>query len=406
MSFRTALSGINAATADLNVTSHNIANVNTPGFKGSRTDFAEVFSVSPFGLSRNATGSGVRVASVSQQFIQGNIEFTNNNLDLAISGQGFFTVSDKGMLAYTRAGNFSPDRNGFVMNPAGQRLQVFPPIPGTSSFDTGRMVDLRLSIAESAPTATTTIGVGANLPAKAEPPVVAPFDQNDPKSYNHTTSLTIYDSLGVAHVATMYFVKTANDNEWQMYTSIDGNPVGGAETLQYSSTGALITPASGSITLPPHTPGTGAADITLTLEIGDSTQYGERFAVNELRQNGAASGRLTGIEVSAEGVVTARYTNGQSIPLGQVALTSFTNPQGLQKLGDNAWGETFASGQPIRGIAGTSSFGLIESGALEGSNVDLTEQLVNMITAQRNFQANAQTITVNDQVTQTVLNIR
>ncbi len=406
MSFRTALSGINAATADLNVTSHNIANVNTPGFKGSRTDFAEVFSVSPFGLSRNATGSGVRVASVSQQFIQGNIEFTNNNLDLAISGQGFFTVSDKGMLAYTRAGNFSPDRNGFVMNPAGQRLQVFPPIPGTSSFDTGRMVDLRLSITESAPTATTTIGVGANLPAKAEPPVVAPFDPNDPKSYNHTTSLTIYDSLGVAHVATMYFVKTANDNEWQMYTSIDGNPVGGAETLQYSSTGALITPASGSITLPPHTPGTGAADITLTLEIGDSTQYGERFAVNELRQNGAASGRLTGIEVSAEGVVTARYTNGQSIPLGQVALTSFTNPQGLQKLGDNAWGETFASGQPIRGIAGTSSFGLIESGALEGSNVDLTEQLVNMITAQRNFQANAQTITVNDQVTQTVLNIR
>lgn len=406
MSFRTALSGINAATADLNVTSHNIANVNTPGFKGSRTDFAEVFSVSPFGLSRNATGSGVRVASVSQQFIQGNIEFTNNNLDLAISGQGFFTVSDKGMLAYTRAGNFSPDRNGFVMNPAGQRLQVFPPIPGTSSFDTGRMVDLRLSITESAPTATTTIGVGANLPAKAEQPVVAPFDPNDPKSYNHTTSLTIYDSLGVAHVATMYFVKTANDNEWQMYTSIDGNPVGGAETLQYSSTGALIAPASGSITLPPHTPGTGAADITLTLEIGESTQYGERFAVNELRQNGAASGRLTGIEVSAEGVVTARYTNGQSIPLGQVALTSFTNPQGLQKLGDNAWGETFASGQPIRGIAGTSSFGLIESGALEGSNVDLTEQLVNMITAQRNFQANAQTITVNDQVTQTVLNIR
>lgn len=406
MSFRTALSGINAATADLNVTSHNIANVNTPGFKGSRTDFAEVFSVSPFGLSRNATGSGVRVASVSQQFVQGNIEFTNNNLDLAISGQGFFTVSDKGMLAYTRAGNFSPDRNGFVMNPAGQRLQVFPPIPGTSAFDTGRMVDLRLSITESAPTATTQVGVGANLPAKADPPVTSPFDPDDPTSFNHTTSLTIYDSLGVAHVATMYFVKTATDNEWEMHTNIDGTAVGGAQTLQYSNTGALTTPASGRINLPNYTPTSGAADIVMTLDIGKSTQYGERFAVNELSQDGAASGRLTGIEVSPEGVVTARYTNGQSTPLGQIAMTTFTNPQGLQKLGDNAWGETFSSGQPIRGNAGTSSFGLIESGALEGSNVDLTEQLVNMITAQRNFQANAQTITTNDQVTQTVLNIR
>lgn len=405
MSFRTALSGLNAASADLNATAHNIANVNTTGFKQSRAEFADVFSVSPYGVSRLQQGSGVRVAGISQQFTQGNIDFTDNNLDLAISGEGFFTLSDHGAMVYSRAGNFAPDRNGFVTNPAGQRLQVFASNP-EGGFDTGRLSDLQLSISESPPVASSKVTVETNLPANAKVPTVTPFDPDNASSYNHTTSLTVYDSLGVPHVATQYYVKTANPNEWQSMTYIDGDAVGGAQTLQYSDSGALTAPAGGQVTLAGWTPDSGAADITLTLDFANSTQFGEKFSVNTLQQDGNATGRLTGIEISSEGIVFARYTNGQSTALGQVALTTFPNPGGLQKLGDNAWGDTYESGQPVRGQAGTSSLGLIQSGALEASNVDLTEQLVNMIVAQRNFQANAQMITTQDQVTQTVLNIR
>lgn len=406
MTFRTALSGMNAASIDLNVISHNIANVNTSGFKKSRTEFADVFPVSPFGLSNIQTGAGVRVSSVAQQFAQGNLEFTDNNLDVAISGSGFFVLNDRGSTVYSRAGNFGVDRDGFVVNPAAQRLQVFPP-NAAGSFDTGRRVDLRLEVGENPPNATSSVIVGNNLPANAPVPATAPFDSADPTSYNHTTSLTIYDSLGVAHVATLYYVKTANPNEWQVYTNINGDPVGGPDTLQYSDSGALVTPAPPTtIAVPPWTPPTGAAAITLDLDLSQSTQFGERFAVSELRQDGYSTGRLVGIEIAADGVVFARFTNGQSLGLGQVAMANFSNPQGLQKLGDNAWSETSTSGQALIGQAGTSAFGLLQSGALEASNVDLTEQLVSMITAQRNFQANAQMISTQDQVTQTVLNIR
>ncbi|MCK7595168.1 flagellar hook protein FlgE [Pseudomarimonas salicorniae] len=406
MTFRTALSGLNAAAADLNVTSHNIANVATVGFKGSRAEFSEVFATSTFGLSRTAIGSGVRTAAIAQQFSQGSIEFTENGLDIAISGGGFFRLSDNGAAVYSRAGNFQADRDGFVVNPAGHRVQVFPPIAGTNTFDTGRLQDLQVAIGDAAPQATTDIGLGLNLPANATPPVNATFDPTDPRSYNHTTSLTVYDSLGAAHVATLYFVRTATENEWQAYAYVDGNAVGGPNTVTYSETGTLVNPAGGTLTLPTYDPMNGAADLDITLDLASSTQYGDAFSVSELSQNGFTTGRLTGIETSPTGVVFARFTNGQSQPLGQLVLASFANPQGLQELGDNVWGESFESGQPLLGTAGSGSFGLTQSGALEASNVDLTAQLVNMITAQRNFQANAQMISTQDQVTQTVINIR
>lgn len=406
MTFRTALSGLNAASADLNVTSHNIANVATVGFKGSRAEFAEVFATSPFGLSRTAIGNGVRTAAVAQQFSQGSIEFTDNGLDIAISGGGFFRLSDNGAGVYSRAGNFQADRDGFVINPAGHRVQVFPPIQGTDTFDSGRIVDLQVAVGDAAPRATTTIDLGLNLPANSAQPITTPFDASDPLSYNHTTSLTVYDSLGASHVATLYFVRTANENEWEVHSFIDGNAVGTPTTINYSETGNLITPANGQIALPAYDPGTGAADLEITLDLLASTQYGETFSVSELAQDGFTTGRLTGIETSPTGVVFARFTNGQSQALGQLVLASFANPQGLQELGDNVWGETFESGQPLLGTAGSGSFGLTQSGALEASNVDLTAQLVNMITAQRNFQANAQMISTQDQVTQTVINIR
>lgn len=406
MSFRISLSGMNAASADLNVTSHNIANANTTGFKESRAEFADVFPVSAAGLSRNAIGAGVRLEKVAQQFAQGNVDFTGRALDLALSGPGFFTLSANGSTVYSRAGNFGTDRDGYVVNPSGQRLQVFLPNAGGNGFDTGRLGDLRLATGDSPPLATTTVEVGTNLPGNASPPLLSPFDANDPATYNHTTSVTVYDSLGATHTQSMYFIKTANPNEWQVQTQIDGVDVGTAQTLQYSSSGQLTSPATGRIALPAFTPTGGAAAMPVTLDMSGSTQYGNAFGVSSLSQDGYATGRLINIEVSSEGIVNARYTNGVSTPLGQVALTTFTNPQGLQPLGDNGWAETFESGQARRGAAGTSEFGLVQGGALEASNVDLTEQLVNMITAQRNFQANAQMISTQDQITQTVINIR
>ncbi|HRD71404.1 MAG TPA: flagellar hook protein FlgE [Aquimonas sp.] len=410
MSFRIALSGIGAANSALNTTANNIANVDTPGFKRSRAEFGDLFANSGYGLSRNTVGSGVRVAGMAQQFAQGTINFTNNALDLAITGNGFFTLSRDGGLVYSRAGNFGVDDEGYVVNPVGDRLQVFTPVvDGTGTvtgFNTGQLTDLRLTNSESPPAASTTVDVGTNLPADADVPTVAPFVSTDSQTYNHSTSITTYDSLGVAHTATLYYVKTANPNEWELYTEIDGTAVSGPDLLQYDSAGALTTPASGTLTLPAFTPTTGAAPMTLTLELGESTQFGSNFSVNRLVQDGFATGRLTSIDVGGDGIVTARYTNGQATQLGQVALTNFANPQGLLQLGDTSWAETADSGAALRGAPETSSLGSIQSGALEASNVDLTEQLVEMINAQRNFQANAQMITTADQITQTVINIR
>jgi flagellar hook protein FlgE len=405
MTFRLALSGLNAAQADLTVTANNIANTATSGFKGSRAEFAELFSVSPQGVSSNAIGNGVRVSNVAQQFTQGNIDFTDNSLDLALSGQGFFILNDGGALAYTRAGAFQVDSQGYIVNARQQRLQVYPPSTN-GQFNTGALSDIQLVTSESAPSATTAVDVTLNLPANASPPTVATFDPANVNSYNNATSLTTYDSLGAAHTATMYFTKTANPNEWTTQLYVDGNAVGTAQTLQYDSNGALTSPAGGTITFPAYTPATGAADMNMTFDFGTTTQYGGSFNVNAITQDGYTTGRLIGIDIDSTGVVQARFTNGRSTALGQVALANFANPQGLQQLGDTNWAETFASGQALRGQAGNSGFGLVQSGALEASNVDITEQLVNMITAQRNFQANAQMISTADAITQTIINIR
>ncbi len=406
MPFRIALSGLNAASSDLNVTANNIANVNTAGFKESRAEFSDLFPISSYGLAANATGIGTTLARVSQQFEQGPITTTGNSFDLALSGEGFFTLSDNGSMTYSRSGAFGTDRNGYVVNASGARLQVFPPVNGGASFDSARLSDLQLATGDNPPNATTTLTANLNLPANATAPTVTPFSASDPNSYSHTTSVTVYDSLGVAHAADLYFIKGATANAWDVQAQIDGTPVGGLNPLTYSDTGALLTPAGGQITLAGYAPTTGAATMNINLSVADSTQYGNSFGVASLRQDGYATGRLTGVEITQEGVVQARYTNGQAIPLGQLALANFPNPQGLQQAGNSSWSESFAAGQVVRGPAGSTSFGLVQSGALESSNVDLTEQLVNMITAQRNFQANAQMISTADQVTQTIINIR
>jgi flagellar hook protein FlgE len=400
MPFAVALSGLNAASADLNVTGNNIANANTSGFKASRAEFADVFAV-----GAQSIGNGVRLSSVTQEFAQGGVDFTDRGLDLAISGEGFFTLNDNGVIGYSRVGSFGVDRDGYVVNNQAQRLQIFP-VANNGTFNTGTLTDLRLATADSPPQASSTVEFGINLPANAAPPAGGAFDANNASTYNHSTAVTVYDSLGASHTSTAYFVKTATPNQWEARFFVDGTAVGGANTMTYSNLGVLTAPVGGGFALPPYTPATGAADITLNANLLSSTQYGSTFGVNLLNQNGFSSGRLSSIDVDTNGVIFARFTNGRSEPLGQVALSNFANVQGLRQLGDTSWGETFTSGDAVRGSAGTGSFGLIQSGALEASNVDLTEQLVNMITAQRNFQANAQMISTADQVTQTIINIR
>ncbi len=404
MPFNIALSGLNAASADLDVTANNIANANTTGFKESRAEFVDVYAVANQGISATSTGSGARLAQLSQQFTQGNVDFTQNNLDLAINGQGFFVLADDGGTVYSRAGSFQTDREGYVVNGQDQRLQVFPPA-GDGSFNTGSLEDLQLATTEGTPQATSVIELGANLPADAVPPPVA-FDPAEPASYNHSTATTVFDSLGAEHTAQIYFVRDAAATSWQAYLYTDGTAVGTAQPVVFDPDGTLNTPTDGQLLFGNFTPTNGDDPLPLQVDVLQTTQYGGDFSVNRLFQDGYASGRLTGIDINPEGVALARYTNGQAIPLGKVALANFANPQGLQQLGDTTWTETFSSGNALNGEAGTSSLGLIQSGALEASNVDLTDQLVNMITAQRNFQANAQMISTADTITQTIINIR
>jgi flagellar hook protein FlgE len=405
MPFRLALSGLKAASTDLTVTANNIANVATTGFKGSRAQFADLFAATQQGVSATAIGNGVRVSNVAQQFSQGNIDFTDNSLDLAISGNGFFAINDGGALSYTRSGAFQVNNAGFVVNSKQQRLQVYPPL-ANGGFNTGGLSDLNLTTGVSAPNATTKVDVVANLPASATAPTNPTFDPADQTSYNNTTSLTVYDSLGAAHTASLYFIKGATANNWSSRLYVDGTAVGGAQALTYDNAGNLTAPAGGAITFPAYTPATGAAPLNMTFNFGQTSQYGDNFTVNATTQDGYTTGRLIGIDIDSSGVVQARFTNGRSNALGQVALANFANPQGLQQLGDTSWAETFASGQALRGEAGNSGFGLIQAGALEASNVDITSQLVNMITAQRDFQANAQMISTADAITQTIINIR
>jgi flagellar hook protein FlgE len=403
MPFNVALSGLNAATADLEVISNNIANVNTTGFKGSRAEFADLFAASNVGSGRTQAGSGVRLTDIAQQFSQGSIEYTSSGLDMAITGEGFFTLKNDSGYTYTRAGNFQVDQNGNVVSPQGGFLQVYPP-NGAGGFDTGSLSNLTIASMTGAPQATDSATFNLNLPANATPPGTTPFDPNDPTSYNQASPFTVYDSLGAAHSATVYYVNTA-PGQWTANCYIDGTSVG-SQAIGFDQNGVLTTPAGGQLNFTGFTPPNGAAPMDITVDMSAVTQYGDTFDPGTITQNGYAPGKVTGIDVDQNGVVSARFSNGQTKALGQLALADFENAQGLKNIGNTQWVETAQSGQVIRGAAGTGDFGSLQSGALEDSNVDLTSQLVNMIKAQRNYQANAQSISTDDKMTQTILNIR
>ncbi|WP_395504563.1 flagellar hook protein FlgE [Ectopseudomonas hydrolytica] len=448
MSFNIGLSGLRAATKDLNVTGNNIANAGTVGFKQSRAEFADVYAASVLGSGSNPQGSGVLLGDISQQFNQGNINYTQNALDLAINGNGFFQVSNNGALSYTRAGYFGTDRNGFLVDNFGNNLQGYT-VDGNGNLQTGVVGNLQIQTASQEPKATSSMSQVFNLNSTNSAPTNTPFDPADPTTYNSSTSTNIYDSQGNSHVLTQYFVKT-EANQWQMNILIDGrsptNPAAaapaGTEPERYQLTfdasgqisslaqiidatttpptlGAPITPA-GQFAISSWSPAVPDAGSPtgwslngaqsnpggFTVDMRGSTQFASSFAVNSVSQDGYTTGELAGLEIDDTGVIFARYTNGQSKVQGQIILANFANVQGLTPVGKTQWVQSFASGEPVRNPPGSGTLGVIQAGALEDSNVELSDQLVNLIVAQRNYQANAKTIETESAIIQTIINLR
>jgi flagellar hook protein FlgE len=402
--FSIALSGLSAASSALDVTSNNIANANTTGFKNSQAEFADVYASGAVNLNTSTGGEGVRVVTAAQQFTQGDISTTSSPLDMAINGNGFFTMNSPSGVVYTRNGQFSEDQNGNVISSTGQFLQVYPPL-ANGTFNTGALQDLNLETAQSAPVATSTGTVILNLPSNDKVPTATPFDPTNPNTYSQSTSTTVYDSLGNSYPATYYFSQTATPGLWNVNMTVNGTAVGGTQTLQFSSTGAVTTPANGNLTFAGFNPADGALPMSMKFNFSQSTQFGTQFGVSSIIQNGFTTGQLSTVSIDPTGVVSAVYTNGRSTQLGQLAIANFPNPQGLQQLGNTNWAQTFSSGTVVQGTAGSAGFGSIQSSSLESSNVDLTTELVSMITEQRAFQANAQVITTADQLSQTVISI-
>ena len=472
MSFNIGLSGLRAATSDLNVTGNNIANAGTAGFKQSRAEFADLYASSMLSSGANPIGSGVLLSDVSQLFSQGNINYTQNSLDLAINGSGFFQTSNNGDISYTRAGYFGTDRNGFIVNNFGYNLQGYG-VDANGNLQNGIITNLKVETASQAPRSTSTITQPFNLNSTEKVPVLwqsaydreianaadpanpspdeiaaaqaagnATFNPADPTSYNRSTSVNIYDAQGNAHSFTQYFVKTGA-NTWDVKILVDGrNPLDPTNTTPLSATvtfdssgkmqaidPATLNPASdtaglsvnpdGSLAMngwvpaaPTNTEGTtwaangSTASAAIAFDFRGSTQFNSVFSVAKVQQDGYSTGELSGLEIDETGVLFARYTNGQTKLQGQLVLANFANMQGLTPVGKTAWVQSFESGEPVVGTPRSGTLGSLQAGALEDSNVELSDQLVNLIVAQRNYQANAKTIETESAITQTIINLR
>jgi flagellar hook protein FlgE len=421
MGFSTALSGLNAASNNLTVIGNNIANANTYGFKESRSEFVESYADSVADMSKAQPGTGVRLAAVAQQFTQGTVELTGNTLDMAINGDGFFTLApspgETNARVYSRNGAFHVNKDGIVVNNQGQALLAYKPngLNVSNGFSTGGLGTISLNIGAGSPVPTSNIQLDVNLDQRSNA-ITAAFDPKVPSTYDRETSITVYDSLGASHRLTTYFVPntaTPPTRDWTVHHYITDDPDAPISLdpatpaiLTFNSVGKLIVPADGKVPLPPFTTGSAAANITTTIDYSGSTQLATDFSVDTLKQDGLPAGTFTDIAIDDKGIVFANFSNGGTTPLGKVALTRFTNPQGLSKMGDGAWAESSTSGFPLLGNASEGNFGTVQSGALEQSNVDLSKQLVNLIIAQQTYQANSQTIQTENSSIQTIMNIR
>ncbi|MEI6897226.1 MAG: flagellar hook protein FlgE [Psychromonas sp.] len=463
MSFNIALSGISAAQTDLDSTANNIANVSTVGFKESRAEFQSVYANSLFSNSATHVGDGVSVAAVAQQFHQGSLKFTENPLDLAITGSGFFATTndlvDKN-LSYTRNGTFKLNNENFIVDNSGNYLQSFPVNEdGTSSsVSVSTTEPIKIPDTAGVPVMTSEISISLNLPAGDGALDPAEFDPDDASTFNNSTSVTIYDSLGESHIVSTYYIKPndasySGTNQWVSFMTMDGEPIDAwdAETatavsgsydidangdgnpdgtpqsasyvgadgqthtgivLSFDSVGSYSGSNPATLSFAPLgsnganvlDPGADGAQ-ALTLNFDAPTQFSSSFEVTALEQNGLTVGRLTGVDIGDDGLVQASYSNGTSNPLARVAIVRFSNEQGLTQSG-SSWEASQESGEPLAGEANSGSFGSISSAALEQSNVNLTTELVDLITAQRNFQANSRALEINNTLQETILGIR
>lgn len=511
MSFQQGLSGLNGAAKSLDVIGNNIANSSTVGFKGSTTQFADVYANSLNGAGGISPGIGVKVAAIAQQFTQGNIEATNNPLDIAINGAGFFRIEQAGVVQYSRNGQFSLDKSGYIVNAQGAKLTGYG-LGANGQVSAGAPVPLRIDTSDQPPKVTSEIDIELQLDSRLQPPTETPFDADDPQTYNKQSPMSVYDTLGNPHTLSTYYVKTG-PGTWDVYASNDGNevtalavagvtqttadvtaaraaweaatkavpqdpaavsaaltayttaastavraaagtagatpenqteidnaaiaaaavpgttpeevdaamlkamkvpakPVG---TLNFNTSGALNMATTGTSPLfngkfaieIPVVPSTGAElTIPATIDFAGTTQYGTTTSEKRIEQDGYKAGSLQRFSTGPDGTILGQYNNGQTKALGQVVLANFTNPNGLEPLGNNAWAESSNSGSALIGIPNTGGMGVLQSSATEASSVDLTAELVNMITAQRAYQANAQTIKTQDSVLQTLVNLR
>lgn len=407
MAFQTGLSGLSTASRTLDVIGNNVANSSVVGFKQSQAQFAEVFAAT---AGNNQFGIGTKLQTVSQRFDQGVITPTSNPLDFAVAGRGFFRMSDNGEISYSRNGQFRFDDRGYIVNADGLNLTGYG-IDSGGNIVNAAPEPLRFDTADLPPQQTSEFEARFNLNSSA-PVITATFDPANVDTYNFSTSATVFDSLGSAQVVTMYLTKTAS-NAWNIYaTATAGTTTSNVNLGAGAGVGVPLTFTNGQLatTMPltaTVTVTNGATNpLVFPFDLTGSTQYEGSSSVNFLYQDGFRSGRLTGFNVSDDGIIRGNYNNGQSRNLGQVVLADFVNPQGLGPLGNNQWQETPASGLPVVGVPTTGTIGKLQAGAVEDSNVELTSELVAMIVAQRAYQANAQTIKTQDTVIQTLVNLR
>ena len=416
MGFQQGLSGLNASSKNLEVIGNNVANSTTIGAKSSRAEFSDMYVAAIGGTS---VGFGVNLQAVTQQFTQGTLSTSDNPLDLAISGNGFFEVNSNGQTLYTRNGQFHADKDGFVSTSAGMQLMGYP-ASADGTIQPGAVKPIQLPTAGIAPNPTSKVGIEMNLDARkgstapATPPMI---DFSDAKSYNDATSVTVFDAKGQDVAMSYYFQKSASDT-WNVFATANGTSVKvdtagkplPVTTLSFPANGGKPTAPVGTvpINVPATTNAAGAATVPIAavLDLTGATQFGAGFGVTNMRQDGFAAGQFTSIAIDTSGVVMATYSNGQAKPAAQIELATFRNEQGLSPMGGNLWSRTAAAGDPTVGVPSSGSLGTLKAGALEQSNTDLTGNLVDMIVAQRIYQANAQTIKTQDQVFQTLVNLR
>ncbi|WBH15650.1 flagellar hook protein FlgE [Sphingomonas radiodurans] len=413
MSFYTSLSGLQAAQTDMSTISHNLANVSSNGFKKSRSEFTDIMASNFTTDPRRMVGSGTALAQNKQQFGEGSLITTGSSLDVAVSGEGFFAVkapNASGSIAYTRNGSFTVDPNRYITDAQGSRLQAYAVETDGTVPGQGTLIDVRVPETTGTAKATSTMSLKANLNTSALAPAEA-FSRASPATYNNSTSTTVFDAAGNPQTLTNYFVRKApaeaasTASEWSVYSFVGDQPLneGNPNDVTFDSEGNLTSGANLSLAFPDAGDATRAP---ISLDLTGSSAAKQAFSIASRTQDGQSLGEFSGITVDSAGVITASYSNGDAVKLGKVALATFVNPTGLKQNGGNYWTSTGLSGTATMGSANENGFGKLMSGMVEGSNVDITEELVELISAQRNFQANAKALDTASQISQTIFNIR